>query len=111
MGGSPSAFHRENSGSSSQNLPTEGESIINSDEENHESIHTDSTGKQSIFLQDLERLGIGDAVAQNANQEGQEEITSGVIGVEFRTQKKETQQRARNSKRIFKEEITALQDL
>ncbi|MBW0549676.1 hypothetical protein O181_089391 [Austropuccinia psidii MF-1] len=99
MSGSPSAFHRENSGSSSQNPPTEGESIINSDEENHESIYTDSTGKQSMFLQDLERLEIKDAVAQNASQEGQEEITSGVVGVEFRIQQ-ETQQRARNSKRI-----------
>ncbi|MBW0569448.1 hypothetical protein O181_109163 [Austropuccinia psidii MF-1] len=76
MGGSPSTFHRENSESSSQNLPTEGDSIINSDEENHKSIHTDSTGQKSIFLQDLERLGIEDAVAQNASQEGQEEITS-----------------------------------
>ncbi|MBW0590707.1 hypothetical protein O181_130422 [Austropuccinia psidii MF-1] len=60
MGSSPSAFHRERSGSSSQNRPTEGNSIINSDEENHESIHTDSTGQKSIFLQDLERLGIED---------------------------------------------------
>ena len=76
LGGSLSAFHRENSGSSSQNPPTEGDSIIHSDEENHESIHTDSTGQKSIFLQDLERLGIEDAVSQNASQEGQEEITS-----------------------------------
>ncbi|MBW0566925.1 hypothetical protein O181_106640 [Austropuccinia psidii MF-1] len=77
MGGSPSTFHRENSGSSSQNPPTEGGSIINSDEENHKSIHTDSNGQKSIFLQDLARLGLEDAVAKNASQEGQEEITSG----------------------------------
>ncbi|MBW0499154.1 hypothetical protein O181_038869 [Austropuccinia psidii MF-1] len=77
MGGSPSAFHRENYGSSSQNPPTEGDSIINSDEESHKSIHTDSTGKQSIFLKDFERLGIEDAVSQNVSQEGKEEITSG----------------------------------
>ncbi|MBW0590712.1 hypothetical protein O181_130427 [Austropuccinia psidii MF-1] len=77
MGGFPSAFHRENSGSSSQNPPTEGDSIINSDEENHESIHTDSTGQKSIFLKDFERLGIEDAASQNASQEGKEEITSG----------------------------------
>ncbi|MBW0560937.1 hypothetical protein O181_100652 [Austropuccinia psidii MF-1] len=101
MGGSPSAFHRENSGSSSQNPTTEGDSIINSDEENHKSIHTDSTGQKSIFLQDLERLGIEDAVAQNASQEGQEEITSSVVGVEFRIQQEEDQQRARNNKRIL----------
>ncbi|MBW0592672.1 hypothetical protein O181_132387 [Austropuccinia psidii MF-1] len=69
MGVSPSAFHRENSGSSSQNPPTEGDSIIKSDEGNHKSIHTNSTGQKSIFLQDLERLGIEDAVAQNASQE------------------------------------------
>ncbi|MBW0571281.1 hypothetical protein O181_110996 [Austropuccinia psidii MF-1] len=100
-GGSPSAFHRENSGSSSQNPPTEGDSIMNSDEENHKSIHTDSTGQKSIFLQDLERLGIEDAVAQNASQEGQEEITSGVVGVELRIQQEEDQQRARNNKRIL----------
>ncbi|MBW0572102.1 hypothetical protein O181_111817 [Austropuccinia psidii MF-1] len=55
--------------------PTEGDSILNSDEENHKSIHTDSTGQKSIFLQDLEKLGIEDAVAQNASQEGQEDIT------------------------------------
>ncbi|MBW0554769.1 hypothetical protein O181_094484 [Austropuccinia psidii MF-1] len=101
MGGSPSAFHRENSGSSSQNPPTEGDSIINSDEENHESIHTDSTGQKSIFLKDFERLGIEDAVAQNSSQEGQEEITSGVVGVEFRIQQEEDQQRARNNKGIL----------
>ncbi|MBW0549425.1 hypothetical protein O181_089140 [Austropuccinia psidii MF-1] len=101
MGGSPSSFHKENLGSSSQNPPTEGDSIINSDEENHKSIHTNSTGKQSIFLQDLERLGIEDAVAQNASQEGQEEITSGIVGVEFRIQQEETQQKARKNKRIF----------
>ncbi|MBW0578097.1 hypothetical protein O181_117812 [Austropuccinia psidii MF-1] len=77
MSGYPSTFHRENSGSSSQNPQTEGDSIINSDEENHESIHTDSTGQKSIFLKDLERLGIEDAGAQDASQEGQEEITSG----------------------------------
>ncbi|MBW0564429.1 hypothetical protein O181_104144 [Austropuccinia psidii MF-1] len=71
----PPPHSRENSGSSSQNSPTEGDSIINSDEENHQSIHTDSTGQKSIFLQDFERLGIEDAVAQNASQEGQEEIT------------------------------------
>ncbi|MBW0485034.1 hypothetical protein O181_024749 [Austropuccinia psidii MF-1] len=101
MGISPSAFHRKNSGSSSQNPPTEGDSIINSDEENHKSIHTDSTGQKSIFLQDLERLGIEDAVAQNSSQEGQVEITSGVVGVEFRIQQEEDQQRARNNKRIL----------
>ncbi|MBW0557153.1 hypothetical protein O181_096868 [Austropuccinia psidii MF-1] len=101
MGGSSSAFHRENSGSSSQNPPTEGDSIINSDEENHESIHTDSTGQKSIFLQDLERLGIEDAGAQNASQEGKEEITSSVVGVEFRIQQEEDQQRAKNNKRIL----------
>ncbi|MBW0469589.1 hypothetical protein O181_009304 [Austropuccinia psidii MF-1] len=77
MDGSPSAFHRENSGSSSQNPPREGDLLINSDEENHKSIHTDSTGKQSIFLQHSERLGIDDAGVQNAIQEGQEEIASG----------------------------------
>ncbi|MBW0517067.1 hypothetical protein O181_056782 [Austropuccinia psidii MF-1] len=101
MGGSPSTFHRENSGSSSQNQPTEGHSIINSDEEKRESIHTDSTGKKYIFLKDVERLGIEDAVAQNASQQGQEEVTSSVIGVEFRIQKEEDQQRARNNKRIL----------
>ncbi|MBW0460902.1 hypothetical protein O181_000617 [Austropuccinia psidii MF-1] len=101
MGRSPSAFHTENSGSSSQNPLTENDSIINSDEENPKSIHTDSTGKKSIFLQDLERLGIEDAVAQNASQEGQEDITSGVDGVEFRIQLEEDQQRARNKKRIL----------
>ncbi|MBW0473834.1 hypothetical protein O181_013549 [Austropuccinia psidii MF-1] len=100
MGGSPSAFHRESSGSSSQNSPTDSNQIINLDEENHKSIHTYSTGKQSIFLQYLERLGIEDAVAQNASQEGQEEITSGVVGVEFRIQQ-EIQQRPRNNKRIM----------
>ncbi|MBW0462398.1 hypothetical protein O181_002113 [Austropuccinia psidii MF-1] len=75
--GSPSAFHRENSGSSLENPPREGDSMINSDVESHESIHTDSTGKKPIFLQDLERLGIEDAGLQNSSQEGQEEITSG----------------------------------
>ncbi|MBW0541234.1 hypothetical protein O181_080949 [Austropuccinia psidii MF-1] len=69
--------------------------------QNHKSIHTDSTGKQSIFLQDLERLGIEDAVAQDASQEGQEEITSGVVGVEFRIRQEENQQRAGNNNRIF----------
>ncbi|MBW0570747.1 hypothetical protein O181_110462 [Austropuccinia psidii MF-1] len=101
MCGSPSAFHIENSGSSSQNPPKEGDSIINSDEENHERINNDSTGKQSIFLQDLERLGMEDAVSQNASQKGQEEITSGVVGVEFRIKQEENQQRARNNKRIL----------
>ncbi|MBW0537562.1 hypothetical protein O181_077277 [Austropuccinia psidii MF-1] len=90
MGGSPSVFHRENSESSSQNPPTEGDSIINSDEENHKSIDTDSTGKQSIFLQDLERIGIEDAFAQNA-----------IVGVEFRIKQEENQQKARNNKRIL----------
>ncbi|MBW0489318.1 hypothetical protein O181_029033 [Austropuccinia psidii MF-1] len=90
MGGPPSAFHRENSGSSSKKPPEEGDSIINSDEENHKRIHTDSTGKQSIFLQDWERLGIEDAVAQNA-----------IVGVKLRIQQEETQQRARNNKRIL----------
>ncbi|MBW0461725.1 hypothetical protein O181_001440 [Austropuccinia psidii MF-1] len=69
MDGSPSAFHRENCGSSSQNPPREGDSIINSDEENHKSINTDSTGKKSIFPQYLERLGIEDAALDNASQE------------------------------------------
>ncbi|MBW0591666.1 hypothetical protein O181_131381, partial [Austropuccinia psidii MF-1] len=101
MGGSPSTFHRENSGSSLQSPPTEGDSIINSDEESHQSIHTDSTGQKSILLQYLERLGIEDAAAQNASQEGQEEITSGVVGVELRIQQEEDQQRARNNKRIL----------
>ncbi|MBW0586708.1 hypothetical protein O181_126423, partial [Austropuccinia psidii MF-1] len=96
MGGTPSAFHRENSGSSSQNPPTEGDSIINSDEENRKSIHTDSTGQKSIFLQDLERLGIEDSVAQNASQEGQEEITY----IRW-IQQEEDQHRARNNKRIL----------
>ncbi|MBW0504595.1 hypothetical protein O181_044310 [Austropuccinia psidii MF-1] len=73
MDGSSSTFHRENSCSPSQTLPREGDS----DEENHKSIHTDSTGKQSIFLQHLERLGIEDAGVHNASQEGQEEIMSG----------------------------------
>ncbi|MBW0484906.1 hypothetical protein O181_024621 [Austropuccinia psidii MF-1] len=79
MGGSPSAFHRKNSGSSSHNPPAEGESILNSNEENYVNIHTDSTGKQCIFLQDLERFGIEDSVAQNSSQEGQEEIASGGV--------------------------------
>ncbi|MBW0502200.1 hypothetical protein O181_041915 [Austropuccinia psidii MF-1] len=90
MGGSPSTFHRENSGSSSQTPPTEGDSIVNSDEEKHESIHTDSTGQKSIFLKDLQRLGIEDAAAQNA-----------IVGVEFSIQQEEDQQRARNNTRIL----------
>ncbi|MBW0555291.1 hypothetical protein O181_095006 [Austropuccinia psidii MF-1] len=77
MYGSPSALHREDSGSSSQNLPREGDSMINSDGENHKSIHTDSTGKKSIFIQCLERLGIEDRGLHNASQDAQEEITSG----------------------------------
>ncbi|MBW0578817.1 hypothetical protein O181_118532 [Austropuccinia psidii MF-1] len=101
MGGYPSAFHQEISGSSLQNPPTEGYSIINSDEESHKSIHTDSTGQKSISLQDLERPGIDNAVAQNSSQEGQEEITSGVVGVELRIQQEEDQPRARNNKQIF----------
>ncbi|MBW0474898.1 hypothetical protein O181_014613 [Austropuccinia psidii MF-1] len=100
MGGTLSAFQRENSGSSSQNPPTEGDSIINSEEEYHKRIHTDSTGKKFIFIQYLERTGIEDAGAQNASQEGQEEITSGVV-VEFRIQQEETQPRARNNERIL----------
>ncbi|MBW0467738.1 hypothetical protein O181_007453 [Austropuccinia psidii MF-1] len=81
MDGSPFAFHRENSGSSSQNPPRDGDSMMNSDEENHKSIHTDSTRKKSIFPQYSERLGIEDSGVQNASQEPQEEITSGVVGV------------------------------
>ncbi|MBW0504866.1 hypothetical protein O181_044581 [Austropuccinia psidii MF-1] len=77
MDGSPSAFHRENSGSSSQNPPREGDSMINTEEEKHESIHTDSTGNQSIFLQELEIFVREDAGVQNAIQEGKEEITLG----------------------------------
>ncbi|MBW0463170.1 hypothetical protein O181_002885 [Austropuccinia psidii MF-1] len=95
MDGSPSEFHREDSGSSSQNLPREGYSIINSDKENNKSIHTDSTGKKSIFIQDLERLGIEDAGVHNASREAQEEIMS----VEFKIQQEENQQRARINKR------------
>ncbi|MBW0501992.1 hypothetical protein O181_041707 [Austropuccinia psidii MF-1] len=79
MDGSSSEFNRENFRSSSQNPPRESDKMINSDEENSERIHTDSTGKQSIFLQDLERLGIKDAGVQNASQEGQEEIPSGGV--------------------------------
>ncbi|MBW0483119.1 hypothetical protein O181_022834 [Austropuccinia psidii MF-1] len=98
MDGSPSAFHRENSGSSSQNLPREGDSMINSDEENHKSIlHTDSTGKQSMFLQDVERLGIENAGVHNASQQAQEETTSG----ELKIQQEENQQRARIDKRTL----------
>ncbi|MBW0590961.1 hypothetical protein O181_130676, partial [Austropuccinia psidii MF-1] len=39
--------------------------------------HHKTHQQRSIFLQDLERLGIEDAGSQNASQEGQEEITSG----------------------------------
>ncbi|MBW0572174.1 hypothetical protein O181_111889 [Austropuccinia psidii MF-1] len=100
MNGLPSEFHRENSGSSSQNPPREDDSMINSDKENHKSIHTEFTGKQSIFLQDFEIVVIEDAGVQNESQEGQEEINSG-----------ENQQRAKMNKRDFqgrKNQITRL---
>ncbi|MBW0577744.1 hypothetical protein O181_117459 [Austropuccinia psidii MF-1] len=73
--------------------------MINSVEENHKSTHTDSTGKKSIFLQDLERLGIEDACVQNASQEGQEEIMSNAIGVESKIQQDKNQQKARTNKK------------
>ncbi|MBW0464571.1 hypothetical protein O181_004286 [Austropuccinia psidii MF-1] len=96
MDGSLAKFRRENYGSSSQNPPREGDSIISSVEENHRTIHPDSNERQYIFIQDLESLGIEDSGVQNASQEAQEEIMSGVLGVEFKIQ-----QRARAKKRTF----------